>query len=131
MRRRIAGSAVKAAEVRRDHAPASLGERELTLPHPGIQGESVQENENAARSGVRARRRLEVAESAYGEHEPIVNVPPARVESKWGRKYLRPRISDVRTSRAPRARDSDRARIGCSRRPTRTRGASQGRWRRR
>src|SRR5262245_9878023 len=99
----------------------------------------MQENENAARPRVRARTRLEVSQSSYGGHEPIVDVLAARVELEWGRRRLRPpdqesesrQISDVRTLPAPRARDSDRARIGCSRRPTRRPDASQDRWRRR
>jgi len=44
----------------------------------------MQENENAASPGVRARPGLEVAEPSHRKHEPIVNVPPARVESACG-----------------------------------------------
>ena len=33
-------SAVEAAEVRRDDAPAALGERQLRLPHAGVEGKA-------------------------------------------------------------------------------------------
>ena len=62
--------------------PATIGQRELALPHPGIQRERMKENKSAARPCVGARPRFEVSQSSYRGHEPIVNVPPARVESE-------------------------------------------------
>jgi len=41
----------------------------------------MQKNEHAASPGVRAGPGFEVAETSYRRHEPIVNVPPPRVES--------------------------------------------------
>jgi len=42
----------------------------------------VKKHENAARPFAGRRRRLEISEAAYGWHDPIVNVPPPRVESE-------------------------------------------------
>ena len=62
--------------------PAAIGQRELRFPHPRVERKRVQKKEDAARANVRAGRGLQIAESSYRWHEPIVNVPPPRVESE-------------------------------------------------
>src|SRR5262249_56051933 len=68
-------------QLRRDDAPPLVGERELPLPHAGVQRKGVKKHEDAAPAHRRGRRPLEIAQSSQGRHPPIVNVPPARVES--------------------------------------------------
>ena len=42
----------------------------------------MKQEERTAGPSARARPRFEISQSPYREHEPIVNVPPARVESE-------------------------------------------------
>src|SRR5258708_1990048 len=78
----IATAVVESAELRGDDVPAALGERELPFPHARVDRKGVQQDQRTAMPGLRARHRVEIAKLAYCWHEPIVNVPPARVESE-------------------------------------------------
>src|SRR5439155_1080571 len=78
----IGRAAVEPAQLRCNDAPALAGESELTFPHTRVERKGVEKEENAARPRAGGRRSLQISEAAYGGHEPIVNVPPARVESE-------------------------------------------------
>jgi hypothetical protein len=62
--------------------PPVVGERELWLPRTGVERKRVQQHERPARAGGSARRRLQVPKPSCCWHEPIVNVPRRRVESR-------------------------------------------------
>ena len=53
---RIAGTAVDAAKMWGDHTPAAAGQRELSLPHPRVEGKRVKKHDDAARPFGRRRR---------------------------------------------------------------------------
>ena len=48
--RRIRCAAVHAAKLRRDHTPAAFGQRELRLPHAGVEREGVNQDEAATQA---------------------------------------------------------------------------------
>ena len=79
-RRRIAGAAVEAAELRRDHAPAAVGQRQLPFPHPRVQRKGVKQNEDATPPLRSRRHRLEISQSSDGRHGHILYASRARVE---------------------------------------------------
>ena len=62
-------AAVKSPKLWRQHAPAMLGQRELRLPHPGIQRKRVEQDERPAGSGPRRRKGFEIAEPSDSWHE--------------------------------------------------------------
>ena len=53
---------IEAPKLRRHDMPAALRERELTFPHPGVDGKCVEQNEDAALPSLRTRHRFEIVE---------------------------------------------------------------------
>ena len=69
--RRIGLALIESAQVRREHAPVVRGKRELRLPHSGVQGKGMQENERPARP-IALGRSFEIPELSDGRHRQIV-----------------------------------------------------------
>jgi len=65
---RVAAAAVEAAQLRRNHAPAGVRERELPVPHTRVERKGVQEQERAARAVIGPRARLEITQSSDVGH---------------------------------------------------------------
>src|SRR6476660_8718477 len=80
----IGGTAVESPKLWHQHAPAKLGQRELRLPHPGIQRKRVEEDEHPAGSGPRWRKGFEIALPSDGWHELTSALVSAR--SRSGRR---------------------------------------------
>ena len=49
----------------------AIGQRELALPHPGVQRKRVKKDERAARPSAGRRRRLEISQASNGWHDPL------------------------------------------------------------
>ena len=105
-RRRIAGAAVEAAQLRRDHAPAGVGERELRLPHARVERKGVEQHERAARARSRgSRHRFEITRvRADAWHAPLqINVDEDRGADHCDARHVRVRrlfswLGDARIS---------------------------------
>jgi hypothetical protein len=68
---RIVNAIVELPQVRRDDVPAPLGERELRLPHAGIQGKGVEEQQDAAGAGGTPGWRFNVSQSSNRRHASL------------------------------------------------------------
>jgi hypothetical protein len=68
---RIVNAIVELPQVRCDDMPASLGERELRLPHAGVQGKGMDEQEDAAGACGTPGSRFNVSQSSNGRHASL------------------------------------------------------------
>src|SRR5882762_4758851 len=72
---RIGGAAVESTKLRCEHTPALIGQCELRLPHPCIDGKGVKENERAARALGRPRHTFEITKPSGRRHALVLPAP--------------------------------------------------------